>query len=280
MPVFRTIDYLMLGVPLPTTTPQLVSSEKSPVTQVAQSGKQRIDEDSDSSSGTSASVVSCEQQLARQMESAEGSSLIGKSPMVKQDEDLQEDHSRPGPSILKMSTWALSMDEKPEQDRHLWDNDRTPKMSMPTWTCNDTLEMRSNHKDVDEDTIAPSPHGSERSVDTRASSPWSPAQLCVPPGLELHVLSSPVLSHVPRSIAPPLAPTSMSPPPPMLPTHSSGDGVMSVGSVGHPFTCAQPCKWRTKSKKGCKESEACPFCHFCKWKRSSRKNAASRADLS
>jgi len=42
---------------------------------------------------------------------------------------------------------------------------------------------------------------------------------------------------------------------------------VSAGTVGHPFTCAAPCKYATKSG-GCKDGAACDRCHLCKWKRS------------
>ena len=40
----------------------------------------------------------------------------------------------------------------------------------------------------------------------------------------------------------------------------------SVGSVGHPYSCSNPCKyvWR---KRGCRDGTNCPNCHYCKWQR-------------
>jgi hypothetical protein len=37
------------------------------------------------------------------------------------------------------------------------------------------------------------------------------------------------------------------------------------GSIGHPFTCNQPCKYFAK-KRGCKDESACDHCHLCAWK--------------
>jgi hypothetical protein len=39
----------------------------------------------------------------------------------------------------------------------------------------------------------------------------------------------------------------------------------SVGSIGHPHTCADACKYTSK-KKGCKDGSMCDHCHLCIWK--------------
>jgi len=39
----------------------------------------------------------------------------------------------------------------------------------------------------------------------------------------------------------------------------------SSGSLGHPFRCHLPCKFFTKSKRGCKDGSQCTRCHLCKW---------------
>lgn len=44
----------------------------------------------------------------------------------------------------------------------------------------------------------------------------------------------------------------------------------SVGSVGHPYRCAAPCKYHLKPA-GCKDGKMCARCHLCKW---SRKHSA------
>lgn len=41
-------------------------------------------------------------------------------------------------------------------------------------------------------------------------------------------------------------------------------GVLSVGSVGHPYTCKEPCKYVRKSR-GCKDGAKCDRCHACIW---------------
>jgi len=38
----------------------------------------------------------------------------------------------------------------------------------------------------------------------------------------------------------------------------------SYGSVGHPYTCAEPCKY-VKKKRGCKDGVSCSRCHLCTW---------------
>jgi len=40
----------------------------------------------------------------------------------------------------------------------------------------------------------------------------------------------------------------------------------SIGSLGHPFSCADPCKYAHK-KRGCKDGRWCDRCHFCVWYR-------------
>lgn len=40
----------------------------------------------------------------------------------------------------------------------------------------------------------------------------------------------------------------------------------SVGSMGHPYTCAGPCKFMRKAK-GCKDGSLCTHCHLCRWQR-------------
>jgi len=41
---------------------------------------------------------------------------------------------------------------------------------------------------------------------------------------------------------------------------------LSMGSVGHPHSCAAACKYHTK-KAGCKDGYKCTRCHLCKWSR-------------
>jgi len=38
----------------------------------------------------------------------------------------------------------------------------------------------------------------------------------------------------------------------------------SCGSVGHPMTCASPCKFFWK-RRGCKDGGLCKRCHICPW---------------
>jgi len=42
--------------------------------------------------------------------------------------------------------------------------------------------------------------------------------------------------------------------------------VVSRGSIGHPYTCGEPCKY-AKKRRGCKEGAACNRCHICEWRR-------------
>jgi hypothetical protein len=47
------------------------------------------------------------------------------------------------------------------------------------------------------------------------------------------------------------------------------------GSLGHPFTCNQPCKFFAK-KRGCKDESACDHCHLCAWKKIRHKKKFSK----
>jgi hypothetical protein len=42
--------------------------------------------------------------------------------------------------------------------------------------------------------------------------------------------------------------------------------MVSVGSVGHPKCCGEPCKYARKPR-GCKDGVNCTRCHICKWSR-------------
>mmetsp|Transcript_9811 Transcript_9811/g.17626 ORF Transcript_9811/g.17626 Transcript_9811/m.17626 type:complete len:222 (-) Transcript_9811:443-1108(-) len=44
------------------------------------------------------------------------------------------------------------------------------------------------------------------------------------------------------------------------------DSCLSLGSRGHPFTCAAACKYYPK-KRGCKDGMNCDRCHLCTWTR-------------
>uniref|UniRef100_A0A7S4S731 C3H1-type domain-containing protein n=1 Tax=Alexandrium monilatum TaxID=311494 RepID=A0A7S4S731_9DINO len=40
----------------------------------------------------------------------------------------------------------------------------------------------------------------------------------------------------------------------------------TVGSIGHPFSCGQGCKF-AKKPRGCKDGGLCDRCHLCVWRR-------------
>jgi len=42
------------------------------------------------------------------------------------------------------------------------------------------------------------------------------------------------------------------------------------GSVGHPFCCGAPCKFRSR-KRGCQQGDACDHCHLCDFSRALHK---------
>ncbi|CAK0868232.1 unnamed protein product [Prorocentrum cordatum] len=49
--------------------------------------------------------------------------------------------------------------------------------------------------------------------------------------------------------------------------------VHSIGSAGHPHSCALPCKY-SRGGRVCKDGAACNRCHFCPWRREKRDRAA------
>jgi hypothetical protein len=49
-------------------------------------------------------------------------------------------------------------------------------------------------------------------------------------------------------------------------TQTNSHAQVSIGSVGHPHSCGDPCKYVLKSR-GCKDGAACVRCHLCKWSR-------------
>jgi hypothetical protein len=65
---------------------------------------------------------------------------------------------------------------------------------------------------------------------------------------------------------------------PMCSLDSDADAIKrpSVGSIGHPYTCAEPCKYLNKSR-GCKDAALCDRCHLCEWKSSRNKKNKNRA---
>eukprot|EP00434_Breviolum_minutum_P010039 symbB.v1.2.008855.t1/scaffold553.1/size187910/16 len=64
-----------------------------------------------------------------------------------------------------------------------------------------------------------------------------------------------------EAILPPPAPHAVPRPAP-----AATERVITVGSVGHPFTCAEACKY-VKRKGGCREGASCTKCHECFWSR-------------
>lgn len=52
----------------------------------------------------------------------------------------------------------------------------------------------------------------------------------------------------------------------------------SVGSRGHPHSCAEGCRY-VKRKGGCRNGSACPDCHLCAWRRTPQNTQAEVAGL-
>lgn len=59
----------------------------------------------------------------------------------------------------------------------------------------------------------------------------------------------------------PLMLSQQVPPPPPPPVE-----LPSAGTMGHPDTCGEPCKYFWKAN-GCKDGKDCTRCHVCKWTR-------------
>jgi len=51
---------------------------------------------------------------------------------------------------------------------------------------------------------------------------------------------------------------------------------VSLGSVGHPYSCAGACKYATKSN-GCKDGANCDHCHLCKWTKTKARKKDTQA---
>lgn len=45
--------------------------------------------------------------------------------------------------------------------------------------------------------------------------------------------------------------------------------LVSAGSLGHPVSCGNPCKY-VRRKGGCRDGANCPYCHVCQWYRKSQ----------
>jgi hypothetical protein len=58
------------------------------------------------------------------------------------------------------------------------------------------------------------------------------------------------------------------PPPPSTFVAAATAVTVSRGSVGHPHTCAAPCRY-VRRKGGCRDGADCPLCHVCLWQRAS-----------
>eukprot|EP00931_Biecheleriopsis_adriatica_P107013 TRINITY_DN81356_c0_g1_i1.p1 TRINITY_DN81356_c0_g1~~TRINITY_DN81356_c0_g1_i1.p1 ORF type:complete len:193 (-),score=26.13 TRINITY_DN81356_c0_g1_i1:305-883(-) len=62
---------------------------------------------------------------------------------------------------------------------------------------------------------------------------------------------------------------------------SDGDreSLASRGSLGHPYMCAEACKF-TKRSRGCQDGVDCAHCHLCVWKKHDARQRRRNASLS
>jgi hypothetical protein len=61
-------------------------------------------------------------------------------------------------------------------------------------------------------------------------------------------------------------PAALGPPLGLGEPPSAARGIVSVGSLGHPYTCNEACKY-LKRKSGCLLGTSCNRCHLCHWHR-------------
>lgn len=63
-----------------------------------------------------------------------------------------------------------------------------------------------------------------------------------------------------------------------VPPADAAPYVTSMGSVGHPYTCGEACKF-AKKPQGCKDGAACRRCHQCEWhRRASHRKCFEKAE--
>lgn len=83
--------------------------------------------------------------------------------------------------------------------------------------------------------------------------------------------------HVPPPPPPPPPPFQQSQAFPQS-VHLSSHFAISLGSAGHPATCASACKY-VRKKTGCRDGEQCKHCHLCQWHHLSRWRKAKFAEM-
>jgi len=87
-------------------------------------------------------------------------------------------------------------------------------------------------------------------------------------------LPGPEVDTLPPTLLPPPQPHAVKRPakdPRFRPIPERANVVISKGSVGHPLTCANACKY-VKRKGGCRDGADCPNCHECFWSKGSKEN--------
>lgn len=159
-------------------------------------------------------------------------SIIGEAPMAQ--------------TAVSIQTHAPGTDHGPTVS--VTPDSATPRDHVEA-TLHPVLDVTStagmiNTKGPASSTATPSPRGASE-LDDAGSPAFGP-----PPGL-------PNVSCDALTLAPPAPP----------PTRSSMiASQISVGSVGHPHSCASPCRY-VKRKGGCRDGVRCTDCHMCFWKR-------------
>mmetsp|Transcript_60085 Transcript_60085/g.155257 ORF Transcript_60085/g.155257 Transcript_60085/m.155257 type:complete len:297 (-) Transcript_60085:31-921(-) len=117
-------------------------------------------------------------------------------------------------------------------------------------------------------------NGHTRKLDLRSSKPTQATSTKLPLRCGLQHRSA----FVPPPPSPPPAPFANVSNDGSSTGSSSNPQVISVGSVGHPFSCAEACKFSCKPK-GCKDGATCLRCHACDWSRHSRTRLVAKRTL-
>mmetsp|Transcript_4580 Transcript_4580/g.7904 ORF Transcript_4580/g.7904 Transcript_4580/m.7904 type:complete len:262 (-) Transcript_4580:381-1166(-) len=198
---------------------------------------------------------------SRRMISWGGSSCCSATDMLEREETCSTLSSTTAPSSLSEKDFSLGMSE------HLSLQQEPMKISMDMpaedWSlgsvghpfnCNQACKYRNRKGGCRDGTRCMSCHLCQ----------WSrcdPIKPFRPPVDVLDVdnaqASSGVMHVLPQS---PLNPMK-------IPTEATAAN-WSEGSIGHPLTCADACRYKHR-KGGCREGRNCKSCHLCQWSRSS-----------
>mmetsp|Transcript_9491 Transcript_9491/g.27060 ORF Transcript_9491/g.27060 Transcript_9491/m.27060 type:complete len:222 (-) Transcript_9491:56-721(-) len=127
-------------------------------------------------------------------------------------------------------------------------DDEPPSGPASGWTA-----RRPQGRSFDDTTVAAPPSPSCAWMRIRTPSPDTRREI-----MEWGLLTPPCVEHFTGDSSP-CMPNSSVGGAEVLPQHSSG-------SAGHPFCCADPCKF-ARTRRGCRDGDACDRCHLCVWRK-------------